>query len=84
MPENQSQPRAEGYDNPHGEPKLSSQPDKPAPARPSDTEAAHAPEEGSSGANGTDPGTAGADFADRLAPDGVRTETDSKWGENPH
>lgn len=122
MPENQSQPRTGGHDNPRGEPKLSPQPDKPTPDRPSDTEAAHAPEEGSSvrdprlttpeqrdsradpnfgdleghpqrdkrgdygaqGAKGTEDGTAGAEFADRMPPDAVRTETDSKWGRNPH
>lgn len=117
MPENQSQPRTGGYGNPNGEPKLSPQPDKPAPDGPSDTEAAHAPEEGSSvrdprlpeqhvdqnfgsleghpqrdkrgdygaqGMKGTDEGTAGAEFADRMDPDAVRTETDSEGKRNPH
>lgn len=122
MPENQSQPRTGGYGNPGGEPKLSPQPDKPAPERPSDTEAAHAPEEGRSvsdprlttpeqrdsradqnfgsleghpqrdkrgdygaqGMKGTDAGTAGAEFADRMDPDAVRTQTDSEDGGNPH
>lgn len=47
MPENQSQPRTEGLDNPQGGPQVSPQPDEPRSFdRPSDTEAAHAPEEG--------------------------------------
>ena len=113
MPQNQSPPRTGDNHNPRGE---------PTPDRPSDTEAAHAPEEGSSvrdprlttpeqrdipadrnfgdleghpqrdkrgdygdpGAKGTDRGTAGAEFADRMAPDAGETETNSKWGKNPH
>jgi hypothetical protein len=46
MPENQSQPNISGDTAAAGEPKLVPQPDGPAPDRPSDTEAAHAPEEG--------------------------------------
>ncbi|HVI31594.1 hypothetical protein [Phenylobacterium sp.] len=47
MPENQSQPNISGNPaNPGGEPRVIPQPDAPAPDRPSDTEAAHNPEEG--------------------------------------
>ena len=46
MPENQSQPNTAGNPAPAGEPRVIPQPDAPPPDRPSDTEAAHAPEEG--------------------------------------
>lgn len=46
MPENQSQPNLSGDTAPAGEPRVIPQPDGPVPERPSDTEAAHAPEEG--------------------------------------
>ena len=52
MPENQSQPRTEGLNNPQGSPSVSAQPpqaDEGPIARPSDTEAAHAPQEGQPG-----------------------------------
>jgi hypothetical protein len=51
MPENQSQPRTDGYDNPQGGPRIPDRAPEPRGAaanRPSDTEAAHAPEEGPS------------------------------------
>ena len=46
MPENQSQPNPSGNTAPLGEPRVIPQPDGAAPDRPSDTEAAHNPEEG--------------------------------------
>jgi hypothetical protein len=47
MPENQSQANMSGSANPNGDPKLSPQPDRSFQEdRPSDTEAAHAPNEG--------------------------------------
>lgn len=48
MPENQTQPRTDGYDNPQGGPKIGQGPEaSEGPTdRPSDTEAAHAPQEG--------------------------------------
>jgi hypothetical protein len=47
MPENQSQPNSGGAPaNPGGEPRGIPQSDRGAPDRPSDVEAAHAPEEG--------------------------------------
>jgi hypothetical protein len=47
VPENQSQAHTSGVANPDGGPKLSPQPHPPQDnARPSDTEVAHAPEEG--------------------------------------
>ena len=46
MPENQSQPNQAGNTAAAGEPRVIPQPDAPAPDRPSDTEAAHNPEEG--------------------------------------
>jgi hypothetical protein len=51
MPENQTQPRTGGQDNPQGSPEIGAEPPEPrgpAEARPSDTEAAHAPQEGRS------------------------------------
>jgi hypothetical protein len=51
MPENQTQPRTAGLDNPQGGPRIPDEAPAPrgnAAARPSDTEAAHAPGEGPS------------------------------------
>lgn len=50
MPENQTQPRSDGYSDPAGGPRIAEQAPQPRSAdlgqRPSDTEAAHLPDEG--------------------------------------
>ena len=59
MPENQSQPRSEALNNPQGSPQPGAEAHgAEAQARPSDTEAAHAPQEGAD-VSGGDPLTAG-------------------------
>ncbi|HEY8573398.1 hypothetical protein [Phenylobacterium sp.] len=62
MPENQSQPNQAGDTAPLGEPRVIPQPDGAPEARPSDTEAAHNPEEGGAV---RDPDADTADSADQ-------------------
>jgi hypothetical protein len=63
MPENQSQPNITGNPaNPGGEPRVIPQPDPPETDRPSDTQAAHDPEEGGAV---RDPAADTADSADQ-------------------
>ncbi|HEX8233600.1 MAG TPA: hypothetical protein VF559_09695 [Caulobacteraceae bacterium] len=67
MPENQTQPNAASYANPSGEPRIreedpaASGEDRSFADRPSDTEAAHAPNEGTSVRSASD-GPVGGDM----------------------
>ena len=73
MPENQSQPNLSGNTAAAGEPRVVPQPDTPEPRRPSDTEAAHAPEEGGAARDPREAENARVD-ENRGSLDGRRTQ----------